>query len=143
MTYRPLAIYNIWYKEGIERHDIQQIQRIREKTRTALNRISETKNQEEAEMVAERLLHNLSFDAEAYRSAKMQLGKHSARADSLLSSEIENVHRACSDAIRSKWHKPMMSDGELADYFFRQEVAPMVADSLTGKKEQYIVKIAL
>lgn len=140
MPYMPSAIYNLWYREGIEAHDIQQVQRIRTKANVALKMIEQSDSQREAERVAERLLHDLHFDTETYKSARIHLGRHSVKTDSILSKEIENVHRACSDAIRSKWHRPMMNDKELADYFFEREIEPEIKSSFAGKSEPYIIR---
>lgn len=125
-----ISDYQLWYKEGVEIHDLIHVQGIQSKGNTARFLIQQAKSEDESKRVAEKILDMVRFDADAYKLGRISNGKWSMDVEKLVSHEIDKVHRMCSEEIRSKWAKPIMTDEELADYFYRQEVEPRIADAM-------------
>ena len=135
--------YQLWYKEGIEIHDLLHAQGIQSKGNTARLLIRQANSEGESKRVAEKILDMVKFDTDAYKLGRISNGKWSADVEKLFSNEIDKVHRVCSEEIRRKWAKPSMTDEELADYFYRQEVEPELADVMPDAVKAYEVGLLL
>lgn len=122
--------YQLWYKEGVEIHDLVHAQGIQSKGRMAQQAIRKANTADEGKRVAEKILDMVKFDTDAYKTARITNGKWNTDVEKLFSNEIDKVHRMCSEEIRSKWARPTMTDEELAQYFYRQEIAPEIADAM-------------
>lgn len=138
-----ISDYQLWFKEGVEIHDLIHVQGIKSKSNTARLLIQQAKSEDESKRAAEKILDMVKFDTDAYKLGRISNGKWSADVEKLFSHEIDKVHRMCSEEIRSKWAKPQMTDAELADYFYRQEVGPEIADAMPDGIKAYEVGLLL
>lgn len=120
--------YQLWYKENVEYHDLIHVQGIQSKGNMARFLIQHAESEDESKRVAEKVLDMVRFDTDAYKIGRISNGKWNTDVEKLFSNEIDKVHRMCSREIRSKWAVPAMTDEELADYFYRQDVEPTIAD---------------
>lgn len=121
--------YELWYRAGVEIHDLRAVQNIQVKTRLAQYMIRTAETEKEARRAAEYILEMVKFDTENYKRVRIQNGKWNADVDALLDDEIRRVHKACSEEIRAKWSKPMMTDDDFGDYLYKHELGPILADT--------------
>lgn len=138
-----ISDYQLWYKEGVEIHDLIHVQGIQSKGNTARFLIQQAKSENESKRVAEKILDMVKFDTYAYKLGRISNGKWNTDVEKLVSHEIDKVHRICSQEIRRKWVKPTMTDEQLADYFYRQEVEPKIADGMPDGMKAYEVGLLL
>ena len=68
--------------------------------------------------MAERLMENMEFEARKLNEYPALLGRQPYQATKRFGRDIDHVHEACSDEIRSTWDRPQISEEEFQAALF-------------------------